>query len=767
MEKIVEKRFINDKYIQLFKQFVKYKNHLLKIKKNKEIESINKKIRNEINRINLKEKSNNTKSNKNYLYIIKGSINVIENFWKKKCINRYKIIDKSSNVKNFNNINYRTFQTKFYENYFPLFNSLRIIGKEDEFIFHNKLRKNLTDIFRRRDYLSSIIKKILEKEKGVNQYNNINELAKKPPIITINYIDNKSPNINDLKKENMLNIKSCIVKINEKIKYQSNYSNYLKEFKNNFKDNNRNKLKSPQKVENKKDCIKKKPSKHFKNNKTQRENKNINKSKDNFINKIKEIKIVNYIQINQNSNRKSNNIHLINKKDENKNINVIKKRKNENNNVNFIKKNKKQIKENNKNDIIPKYIIEIKSENTIKKFNEIKDRIKEYNKDIQNGEFKLYKSYSFEYEKKDKFFNDDNKNRDLGEKERKNEVEKIENILIEENSKNNKNIFVIKDEQETKTNNNNSNNNSIKLNNNEKRIEEIKSNFESINNNYSLDLQKSSNNNIDDNNHSLKEETFDSFNENYIYDENNYFNYEKIKITKNNLKNNIYKKKYPQSPFSNNINKRNENISLSNGGTYEIKRIDSNYSSSKEEIKNDFSNEYHNSKIKITEENKNNSSIEPITEENIQIFKNIENNFNCLEKIIKTNVFKDKIGKENLEKKNNSEIIENIYKDNLLLKRNKFFCITDINKKENINEMLKEKNNKIKFYLGLSLHHSKSHDLTIIGAISTNKNVRTQLINSDEINFRNNKILFNKNERLSSHSQKSIFNKSINSAYKY
>ena len=107
-----------------------------------------------------------------------------------------------------------------------------------------------------------------------------------------------------------------------------------------------------------------------------------------------------------------------------------------------------------------------------------------------------------------------------------------------------------------------------------------------------------------------------------------------------------------------------------------------------------------------------------------------------MEKIIKTNVFKDKIGKENLEKKNNSEIIENIYKDNLLLKRNKFFCITDINKKENINEMLKEKNNKIKFYLGLSLHHSKSHDLTIIGAISTNKNVRTQLINSDEINFR-------------------------------
>ena len=755
MEKCVKKNSNNDKHIQLFKQFIKYKNHLLKIKKNKEIESINKKIQNEINRINLEEKNNNIPLNKNYLNIIKGSINIIEYFWKKKCLNKHKIIEKSSKLKDFSNTNYRTYHPKFYENYFPLFNSLRIIDNSDKFICHNKIRKNLTDIFRNRDYLSSIIKKILIREKRNNQFNNIKENPKRPLIININYSDNKTHNINDLKKENMLNIKSCIIKINEKIKYQSNYFNYLKEFKNNIKDNTKNKLKSPQKIGNKKDYVKQKSSKHFKNNKNHQEYKNKNKSFEIFKNEIKEIKIINYIQIKQNSKRKANNIHLIKKKNENKKFN-------------FIKKNNRQIKEKdkneNENEIIPKYIIEAQSEKTIKKFKEIKDRIKECNKDIQNKEFKLYRSFSVQYEKKDKFFNDDNKNKNSLEKKIKNEVEKINNILVEENCKNPKINIEGKEENETKTNNNDS----IKKNNIEKNKEEIKSNNEYINNNYSLDLQKSSNNNIDDNNYNLKEETFDSFNENYIYEENNYFNFEKLKITNNNVKNNIYKKKFPQNSFINNNNsKRNENIKLSNSNTYEIKEIDSNYFTNKEEIKNDTLNESHNSKIKITEESKNNSSIEPITEENIQIFQNIENNFNFSKKIIKTNIFRDKIEKENLDKKNNSEIIENIHKDILLLKKNKFFCMTEINKKDDINEMLNEKNNKIKFYLGLSLHHSKSHDLTIISTISTNKKFRTQLINSDEVNLTNKKILFNKNVKLTSHSQKSMLNKSINSSYKY
>ena len=757
MEKCVKKNSNNDKHIQLFKQFIKYKNHLLKIKKNKEIESINKKIQNEINRINLEEKNNNIPLNKNYLNIIKGSINIIEYFWKKKCLNKHKIIEKSSNLKDFSNTNYRTYHPKFYENYFPLFNSLRIIDNSDKFICHNKIRKNLTDIFRNRDYLSSIIKKILIREKRNNQFNNIKENPKRPLIININYSDNKTHNINDLKKENMLNIKSCIIKINEKIKYQSNYFNYLKEFKNNIKDNTKNKLKSPQKIGNKKDYVKQKSSKHFKNNKNHQEYKNKNKSFEIFKNEIKEIKIINYIQIKQNSKRKANNIHLIKKKNENKKFN-------------FIKKNNRQIKEKdkneNENEIIPKYIIEAQSEKTIKKFKEIKDRIKECNKDIQNKKFKLYRSFSVQYEKKDKFFNDDNKNKNKNsiEKKIKNEVEKINNILVEENSKNPKINIEGKEENETKTNNNDNN----KKNNIEKNKEEIKSNNEYINNNYSLDLQKSSNNNIDDNNYNLKEETLDSFNENYIYEENNYFNFEKLKITNNNVKNNIYKKKFPQNSFTNNNNsKRNENIKLSNSNTYEIKEIDSNYFTNKEEIKNDTLNESHNSKIKITEESKNNSSIEPITEENMEIFQNIENNFNFSKKIIKTNIFRDKIEKENLDKKNNSEIIENIHKDILLLKKNKFFCMTEINKKNDINEMLNEKNNKIKFYLGLSLHHSKSHDLTIISTISTNKKFRTQLINSDEINLTNKKILFNKKEKLSSHSQKSMLNKSINSSYKY
>ena len=755
MEKCVKKNSNNDKHIQLFKQFIKYKNHLLKIKKNKEIESINKKIQNEINRINLEEKNNNIPLNKNYLNIIKGSINIIEYFWKKKCLNKHKIIEKSSKLKDFSNTNYRTYHPKFYENYFPLFNSLRIIDNSDKFICHNKIRKNLTDIFRNRDYLSSIIKKILIREKGNNQFNNIKENPKRPLIIKINYSDNKTHNINDLKKENMLNIKSCIIKINEKIKYQSNYFNYLKEFKNNIKDNTKNKLKSPQKIGNKKDYVKQKSSKHFKNNKNHQEYKNKNKSFEIFKNEIKEIKIINYIQIKQNSKRKANNIHLIKKKNENKKFN-------------FIKKNNRQIKEKdkneNENEIIPKYIIEAQSEKTIKKFKEIKDRIKECNKDIQNKKFKLYRSFSVQYEKKDKFFNDDNKNKNSIEKKIKNEVEKINNILVEENCKNPKINIEGKEENETKTNNNDNN----KKNNIEKNKEEIKSNNDYINNNYSLDLQKSSNNNIDDNNYNLKEETFDSFNENYIYEENNYFNFEKLKITNNNVKNNIYKKKFPQNSFTNNNNsKRNENIKLSNSNTYEIKEIDSNYFTNKEEIKNDTLNENHNSKIKITEESKNNSSIEPITEENMEIFQNIENNFNFSKKIIKTNIFRDKIEKENLDKKNNSEIIENIHKDILLLKKNKFFCMTEINKKNDINEMLSEKNNKIKFYLGLSLHHSKSHDLTIISTISTNKKFRTQLINSDEINLTNKKILFNKNVKLTSHSQKSMLNKSINSSYKY
>ena len=756
MEKCVKKNSNNDKHIQLFKQFIKYKNHLLKIKKNKEIESINKKIQNEINRINLEEKNNNIPLNKNYLNIIKGSINIIEYFWKKKCLNKHKIIEKSSKLKDFSNTNYRTYHPKFYENYFPLFNSLRIIDNSDKFICHNKIRKNLTDIFRNRDYLSSIIKKILIREKGNNQFNNIKENPKRPLIININYSDNKTHNINDLKKENMLNIKSCIIKINEKIKYQSNYFNYLKEFKNNIKDNTKNKLKSPQKIGNKKDYVKQKSSKHFKNNKNHQEYKNKNKSFEIFKNEIKEIKIINYIQIKQNSKRKANNIHLIKKKNENKKFN-------------FIKKNNRQIKEKdkneNENEIIPKYIIEAQSEKTIKKFKEIKDRIKECNKDIQNKEFKLYRSFSVQYEKKDKFFNGDNKNKNSIEKKIKNEVEKINNILVEENCKNPKINIEGKEENETKTNYNDN----IKKNNIEKNKEEIKSNNEYINNNYSLDLQKSSNNNIDSSKNNVKEETFDSFNDYYIFEENNYFNYEKMKIINNNKGINIYEKKFPQNPSFKNNNKKKENISFSIG-TSKIKEIDSNNSSNKEEIKNDSLNVNHNSKIKITDESKNNSSLDPIKEENIQIFKKIENKINNLDFLrnkIKFNTLKDKIEKENLHKKNNSEIIKNKHKDKLLLKMNKFFCMTDINKKDEINEMLGEKNNKIKFYLDLSLHHSKSLNLTLIGTFSNDIKFRTQLINSDDINLRNNKNLFNKNEKLSSHSQKSMFNKSIKSSYKY
>ena len=113
--KFIKKNF-NDKYIQLFKQFIKYKKHLLNINKNKEVESLYKKIQNEIKIINNKNKkniNNDSNINKYYLYLIKGSINIIENFWE------YFLLKKNRIKKTYNNIEYshlyyKTYQKKFY-----------------------------------------------------------------------------------------------------------------------------------------------------------------------------------------------------------------------------------------------------------------------------------------------------------------------------------------------------------------------------------------------------------------------------------------------------------------------------------------------------------------------------------------------------------------------------------------------------------------------------------------------------------------------------
>jgi len=247
MEKIqIKTKNTTNKCIELFKQFIKYKKHLLKIKRNKEVESIIKKIHDEINIINsnTKKQDYNKQVNKNYLYIIKGSINIIEDFWKKKCIKKPKIINNQKNLQHLNNINYRTYQKEFYIKNFPFLNSLRINNNSDEFLQPHKSRLNLTEILRSEYYLSSLIKKILEKEKGKKQSDT--KKTKHPKIVSIDLTTNiKTYDINNLIKENILNIKSCIIKTNKRIKHQSNYFNYLDEIKNGTK-SNKIQLKSPQ-----------------------------------------------------------------------------------------------------------------------------------------------------------------------------------------------------------------------------------------------------------------------------------------------------------------------------------------------------------------------------------------------------------------------------------------------------------------------------------------------------------------------------------------
>jgi hypothetical protein len=89
MEKTkIKTKTTTNKCIELFKQFIKYKKHLLKIERNKEVESIITKIHDEINIINSnsKKQNYNKQINRNYLYIIKGGINIIEDFWKKNAL---------------------------------------------------------------------------------------------------------------------------------------------------------------------------------------------------------------------------------------------------------------------------------------------------------------------------------------------------------------------------------------------------------------------------------------------------------------------------------------------------------------------------------------------------------------------------------------------------------------------------------------------------------------------------------------------------------
>ena len=361
MEKTkIKAKTTTNKCIELFKQFIKYKKHLLKIERNKEVESITKKIHVEINIINSNsEKQNyNKQINKNYLYIIKGSINIIEDFWKKKCIKKPKIINNQKNFQHVNNNNYRTYQKELNKNYFPFLNSFKIIhNNSDKFLQPHKSRLNLTEIFRSEDYLSSIIKKILKEEKEKRQSDK--KLTKRPKIVFIDLTNHSKTNDNNnLIKENILNIKSCIIKTNKRIKHQSYYCNYLDELKFGIQ-SNKNKLKSPPIKKYKNHSINKISSKNSEFFKKELKGKNNEKS-----NEIKQIKL--------------KNTEVLNKISSDKQI----KKKNY-----IINKKNEDIKKDDKNEI--KNIIILNGVNEIKKNKKMKNGIKGYNKDKDKENKKL------------------------------------------------------------------------------------------------------------------------------------------------------------------------------------------------------------------------------------------------------------------------------------------------------------------------------------------------------------------------------------------
>ena len=365
--KIKAKKTTN-KCIELFKQFIKYKKHLLKIERNKEVESIIKKIHEEINIIisNSENKNCNKQINKNYLYIIKGGINIIEDFWKKKCIKKPEIINNKKNMQHFNKNNYRIYQKEFYMNYFPFLNSFRIFRNSNELLQPHKSRLNLTEIFRSEDYLSSITERLLTKEKEKIKKQSDKKLTKHPKIVSIDLSsDAKTNDINNLIKENILNIKSCIIKTNKSIKHQSNYCNYLDEIKNGFK-SNKIKLKSPPIKKYKNHSINKISSKNSEFIKKELNSKNNEKPKI----EIKQIKLKNNEILNKISSDKQ-----IKKK------NLIINKKNEN------------VKKEDKNEI--KNIIIQNSVNEIKKNKKIKDGIKGYNKDKENKKLNSINCLSF------------------------------------------------------------------------------------------------------------------------------------------------------------------------------------------------------------------------------------------------------------------------------------------------------------------------------------------------------------------------------------
>ena len=294
----------NDKHIELFQEFVRYKKYLSKLGKYQEIESINKKIYNEINKLSsgkdiimknntIHEISQKLSINKNNLNIIKGGVKTIENYWKN---NLRKKNYKKKFAKTFSYNIYK--KHNIYLDHSPVINSLLWHNQENKKFLVKK--RNATDLFRSEDYLINIIENILKKERQKKLYNNLRRI--KTETASINLYD-ISPKKNDLYK-NQGKIQNCIIRT----KFEYLYENC--NFKNNKNKGNYNynyKIYSPKKNTN------------TNTNKAILRNKN-SKNNNNLINKKELIKLNN---INQQKENKIYSENTVKKKsnDNKKNIN--------------------------------------------------------------------------------------------------------------------------------------------------------------------------------------------------------------------------------------------------------------------------------------------------------------------------------------------------------------------------------------------------------------------------------------------------------------
>lgn len=216
---------------------------------------------------------------------------------------------KDGNFKNIQNLihtNSKSFNKKMSKKNFPVLNSLITINNSVEFSSTEKkpkktiLKKNLTDIFRREDYLISIIYKILEKEKIEKQQQT--KGTKKPEKVIINLFDDPSKEI----YKNNLNINSCVIKSNSKKRNNNIYYNYLNDLKSKHK--NKTNCFSPKKNKTKTYCFS--PKKNKNNNKNTSINNTERKTQNNFLSKIEPKN--NLINVNIKIN--NNNISLSNEK---------------------------------------------------------------------------------------------------------------------------------------------------------------------------------------------------------------------------------------------------------------------------------------------------------------------------------------------------------------------------------------------------------------------------------------------------------------------